>query len=465
MSRFSEQLYKKDSITLKALNLIPFYFIYRKWYNFLKKSQWWDREKLEEYQLCELNKLLNHAYSNVPYYKRVFNERGIKPNDIQDFKDLSKLPYLTKEIIRNNLKDLKARNYPDYKFEYVSTGGSTGIPLGFFYEKAVSRAIEWAFMKNQWDRVGYNFSDKCVILRGNVVNSIKKSRLWKFTFFRRWLILSSYHITEENLHSYITKIRQFKPKYIQAYPSVISILALYMKKHNVSSFNSIKAILCGSENLYSWQRNMIEDVFNCKTYSWYGQSERVVLGGECEINRDYHLFPEYGITELIGRNEKIVNNDGQVGIIVGTGLTNYCMPLIRYKTDDLAVHTTEKCSCLREYPLVKTVEGRLQEFLITKNNRMIPITALNMHSNVFDNVKQLQFYQDTKGEIYLYIVRDNDYSESDTKYLKQELYKKLGNDVHLTIEFVNNIPRTKNGKFRFIIQKLPFEFGEYNSEH
>jgi len=69
--------------------------VFRETYAFLQESQWWSREQLEEYQLEQLSKLLHHAYENVPYYRRVFDERGLKPRDIQDLKDLQKLPYLT----------------------------------------------------------------------------------------------------------------------------------------------------------------------------------------------------------------------------------------------------------------------------------------------------------------------------------------------------------------------------------
>src|SRR5665648_516292 len=90
-------------------------------YNFLQESQWWSKEKLEEYQMRELEKLLKHAYENVPYYRRVFDERGLKPKDIQSLIDLKKLPYMTKEIIRDNLEDLIARNYPRSKLQYITT--------------------------------------------------------------------------------------------------------------------------------------------------------------------------------------------------------------------------------------------------------------------------------------------------------------------------------------------------------
>ncbi len=109
--------------------------VFRETYAFLQESQWWSRERLEEYQLEQLSKLLHHAYENVPYYRRIFDERGLKPKDIQDFKDLQKLPYLTKEIIQDNLPDLVARNYPRSKLQYATTGGSTGIPMGFYLEK------------------------------------------------------------------------------------------------------------------------------------------------------------------------------------------------------------------------------------------------------------------------------------------------------------------------------------------
>ncbi len=79
-------------------------------YNFLQESQWWSREKLEDYQLQQLRKLLHHAYDNVPYYRRIFDERGLKPKDIQSFDDMKKLPYLTKDIFKQHFSELISKN-------------------------------------------------------------------------------------------------------------------------------------------------------------------------------------------------------------------------------------------------------------------------------------------------------------------------------------------------------------------
>ncbi|MBE9594176.1 MAG: phenylacetate--CoA ligase family protein, partial [Proteobacteria bacterium] len=216
--------------------------VFRETYAFLQESQRWSREQLEEYQLQQLTRLLRHAYENVPYYRRVFDDRGLKPEDVQDFKDLQKLPYLTKEIIQENLPSLIARNYPKSRLQHATTGGSTGIPLGFYHEKGASGAKEWAFMLSQWNRVGFKLGDRCVVLRSNVVCSASKGKFWEYDPVNKNLILSSYHLTDENMPEYIKKISEFKPDFIQAYPSSITILAKFMKENDVEPFPNVKAI-------------------------------------------------------------------------------------------------------------------------------------------------------------------------------------------------------------------------------
>ncbi|SAI89204.1 phenylacetate-CoA ligase [Methanoculleus bourgensis] len=450
----------EDSLTIRALDLLPAYSAYKKTYALLQQSRWWSREELAAYQAAALSRLLAHAYANVPYYRRVFDDRGLVPGDIQTPADLRLLPVLTREDLQTHLPDLKARNYPDAAFEYVTTGGSTGIPVGFYYERGASRAREWAFMKTQWDRVGYRFGDKCVVLRGYIVGSARDAVYWKKTLFGRWLLMSSHHMTEETLPAYISEIRRFKPRFIQSYPSTAALLARYMIEHGVDSFPTVRAVLCGSENLYPWQRSLLEEAFGCRVFSWYGNSEQTVLAGECEESTHYHIFPEYGIVELIGRDGRPVTNPGEMGEVVATNLTNYVCPLIRYRTMDLATAAQGPCTCGRHYPLLEHVEGRLHEFIVTKDRRLISMTAVNMHSDVFDNVVQFQFYQEKVGEVLLRIVRKPGYTDRDTDYILSELEKKFEGDVDVTVHFVTKIPRTRRGKYRFLIQDLPLDGGD-----
>jgi len=427
----------------------------------LQRSQWWSREQLEDYQQKQLALLLEHAYENVPYYRRIFDERALKPVDIMEISDLRLLPFLTKCLIQKHLLDLRARNYPDHMFEYVTTGGSTGVPVGFYYEKGVSRAKEWAFMKAQWDRVGFRFGDKCILLRGYIIEPSEKGKFWKSELFGRWLIMSSHHLTDENIPLYIEKIRAFEPKYIQAYPSTAVVLARYMREHGIEPFPTLKAILCGSENLYPWQRELLQTVFQCRIYSWYGNSEQTVLAGECENNTCYHIFPEYGIVELIGSNDLPVTREGVPGEVVSTGLQNYICPLIRYRTMDIAVYEGTPCPCGRAYPLLRHVEGRLQDFIVTSKGHLISGITMNIDTDAFDNVKQFQFYQDTIGKVILNIVPKENYTDNDTAYLYREVSRSCGDEITISIRFVDDIPLTARGKYRYFVQNLPICSDQY----
>jgi phenylacetate-CoA ligase len=455
-----EKARDRDSLTARALDILPSYNVYRKTYALLRQSRRWSREELAAYQAQELSRLLDHAYENVPYYRRIFRERSLVPEDIQTPADLTLLPFLTRHDLQNNLADLKARNYPESAFEYVTTGGSTGIPVGFYYEKGASRAREWAFMKTQWDRVGYRFRDRCVILRGYIVGSPEDNIYWKKTLLGRWLLMSSHHMNEETLPVYIDQIRAFRPRFIQAYPSMAVVLARYMVEHEVEPFPTVKAVLCGSENLYPWQRSLLSEAFGCRVFSWYGNSEQTVLAGECEESTSYHIFPEYGIVELIGKDDRPVTGPGAMGEVVATNLTNYVCPLIRYRTMDLATEAEGTCTCGRAYPLLKRVEGRVQDFIVTGRGELLSGLTMNIDTDAFDNVKQFQFYQDRIGEGILNVVKKPAVSKRDEEYLYQEVSRSCGSDVTITIKYVESIPLTARGKYRYFVQNLPICFGE-----
>ena len=456
MSKLYDKLYKSSSMTLKALGLLPSYRIFRKWYKFLQKSQWWSREQLEEYQLERLGSLLHHAYENVPYYSKVFDERGLKPKDIQDFKDLEKLPYLDKNIVLENLDNLKAKNFSLDKFEYVTTGGSTGT-MGLYYEKGTSRAMEWAFMKTQWDRVGYKFLDKCVVLRGYQVESSKNSVIARKSFFNRWLVVSPFKMTEKTLPDYIEQIWNFNPSFIQAYPSTLQIVANYMKINNIKPNKKLKAVLCGSENLHESLQELFKDVFQTRIYSWYGHSEQAVLAGACEYNDLYHVFPEYGIFEVIDEQDNVLKKHKTHGEVVATGLNNYYMPLIRYKTGDIVTMDGEVCECGRNYDLIKNVEGRKQDFIVLKDNNIIPLTSLIIavkHLEHFPSIIRFQFIQREPGRVKLRIMGDKQKIIDDSARLKHGIFTVLGNQLDAEIEYVDYIPLTKRGKHRRLIQKI-----------
>lgn len=440
------------------LTKFSFWSRVRKWQNFLRQTQHWSGEQLVEYQWRQMSLLLNHAYQFVPFYQQLFRNLSINPRDIKNIDIWHTLPLLAKSDIQLAGTKLLATNCPPNQRQYLTTGGSTGIPVGIYFDKLESDAMELAFILTLWARVGYHVNARSAILRGAVIGN---GRLWQINPLHNQMVLSSYHLTDDNLLHYLDHLHQFRPEFIQAYPSAISMLAKFVLAQRLSPPKSIQAILCGSENLYEWQRKQIEQAFQCRVYSWYGQTEKVCLAGECEHDQRLHIFPEYGYVELIDNAGRVIEEPGQMGEIVATGFLSKAMPLLRYRTMDYAIYAPGYCEkCGRHYRLFERIEGRLQEFIVTANGRYISMTAINMHSPVFDHVNQFRFYQDTPGKVKLYLVRKSTYTENDNMSIQRELAPKLGSDVELTLEFVEEISRTERGKYRFLDQHLPLQFGD-----
>ncbi|MBC7333965.1 MAG: phenylacetate--CoA ligase family protein, partial [Actinobacteria bacterium] len=242
-------------------------------YNFLQKSQWWSKEKLEQYQIEELSRLINHSYKNVPYYKKVFDERGLKPKDIQSLEDLKKLPALTKDEFRKNYKDLTANNFKINDLIISHTSGTTGKPLQW-YVNDLENQKELAFIFHQWSRVGVKPGEPLIQLRGSVINNKKLSEYNPIT---KVLRLSPIIDSKDTVKYYIEKIQKFGAKFLHGYPSAIALFAYKIKEYKIKLPFKLKAILFASENVYSWQREICEDIFGCRTYSHYGMAERVAL--------------------------------------------------------------------------------------------------------------------------------------------------------------------------------------------
>jgi len=169
--------------------------------------------------------------------------------------------------------------------------------------------------------------------------------------------------------------------------------------------------------------------------------------------------------ELIGKNDELITKEGEVGEIVATGLNNYIMPLIRYRTMDRAQLSNGKCKCGRNYSMIKEVEGRLQDLIVTKDKRLVAITSILAAEKLFEGfpkVRQAQFIQEKEGEMTIKIIPGDQYSKKDEMKILTSLKKLIGGGLDTKIEYVDHIPRTKAGKHRYLIQKLPIKLGELN---
>lgn len=426
---------------------------YVAWTQFLREADGWTLEQISEFELNEIRRIVAFAYENTDGYRKFFDDAGVNPSDLKTLEDFKKIPFLTKEMIRDNLEDFSA-GVPN-RF-YITTGGSTGIPTGM-YRDNVSFAKELASKAHQYYRIGWREGDRQIVFRGLQIDTPDST---EFASEFNELRCSTYQFGTEKMEIYRQKAFEFEPEWIRCYPSSGYVFARYLKDSG-KPFPPIKGMLCSSEQLYDFQKQLFKEVFgaDARIFVHYGHYEMAALAGFCEYTNDYHVLPQYGFVELLDKNDRQVTKPGEVGEITATSFIMHATPFIRYRTEDLAVFKGFGCEkCGRPYQIWERIEGRLQELIATKTGRLISTSMLNMHDETYDHLRQFQFHQRERGSVIFRFIPKSSCNGEVLSEVKGNLQNKLGDDIELILEPVEEIPLTKRGKHRLLIQELDLKF-------
>lgn len=423
---------------------------YWQWRRFLSESQYWPRERIEAWQLQKLRTIVRFAYENTEGYRELYRNAGVHPDNIRSLQDIHRLPFTTKQLFQDNLE---AFSVLGGSRKYGTTGGSTGIPFGFYITRR-QITIEAAFVHTDWIRAGWRLGMRTAVLRGGFVGSVEN--LWMYDSFRRELNLSSYQLTEQTAPRYIQALKEFNICVLQAYPSSLSLLCDLLTEPL-----PLKLVLLGSENIYDWELEKAECLFpQTKFHGWYGHAEMAIYAPWCEHQRKYHLWPYYGLTEILRQDESTAP-EGEEGELVGTSFHNFTTPLIRYRTMDRATVGAAACTgCGRAFQLLDRIAGRSHEVIVTGTGRFISMTAINMHDSIFDPVRQFQFLQEQPGRVIFRYVPKRPLTVMQVQSIRQGLMHKLGSDMELSLVAVDRIERTRAGKFCFLDQRLTIKHGD-----
>lgn len=425
---------------------------FNQYFRELEESQYLDKKKIREMQEQKLNCLLKIAYYNVPYYSKLFNGHNIRLSDISGVEDLNKIPVLEKETVKKYRNQFISKNVKRKHLIAESTGGTTGTPLVIYYSKDEIKYI-YAFSEarvKHW--AGVRSGDKLASFLHGVDAFVPISQteppFWRWNKAYNQLLFSVFHMNENNLKYYVKKYNEFQPKIIQGYTSAIDAFAQYIIKNKIQVFTP-KAILVSSETLFDSQRKNIEKAFQCKVFNSYSGAENVSHISQCEYGR-LHVNPELSITEFV----KVKGTDNKFEII-GTNLFNHTMPLIRYRTGDIITLSTEnQCPCKRNFPLIESIEGRMDDMLTTPDGQYIGSASMSVAIELVNNIQAVQFVQNTQDEIIVKVMKQEKFNKSDLRLLRNRLKERLGNKVSIKVVFVKQIQRTRAGKFKFILSNI-----------
>jgi phenylacetate-CoA ligase len=212
----------------------------------------------------------------------------------------------------------------------------------------------------------------------------------------------------------------------------------------------LAAALTSAETLLHHQRRTIEETFATHVFDQYGQAEMQSFWYECEAGR-MHAHPLAGITEIL-RTDGTAAAPGEMGEVVLTGLLNYAMPLISYRVGDTARFSAESCPCGRGMPVIEEIGGRLDDFVYTRERgalgRLDPVLK-GVH-----NIVESQIEQESLDLLRIRFVPAPHFTSEDLQVLETNLRARVGRGIHLEFECTNRIPRSANGKFRFVISHL-----------
>jgi phenylacetate-CoA ligase len=424
----------------------------------LEDTQWWPREKILALQDERLRKLIKYAYDSVPYYRRVFEQRSLKPEDILNARDLVKLPILTRQLVRSNFNDLVARGFSKKELMSFLTGGSTGEPLRFYKTRddyhgwdtaAGLRAHKWA---------GYEVGEKLALFWGrhprlSIADSIVRTAKH---FVQRVELFDALTMSEKMMPRFAKRLEGFEGGFIKGYPSAIYLMARYIEKEGKRAIRP-RAVIATGEGLYDFQRELFSRVFGCNTYSYYSTNETDVIASECPEHSGCHISAENVIVEIVNDADKLVPV-GREGRILVTSLHNYGMPFIRYEIGDIGVSSDNACACGRGLPLLAAVNGRISDFVFTRRGACIPGIALNRSFMAGLGVEQYQIVQESYEKVVVKLVfgreYKRDYVNEAAKKIEHHFESELGGDINVVIGLVDEIVPTRIGKRRMFISKV-----------
>lgn len=396
--------------------------------------------------------LLAHAYETTSFYRKSLDAAGVAPESIQSLNDISRIPILTKDHIRQNRDSMVSSTADESQLIPIKTSGSTGVSLQLFMDEA---SRQWkracAIRYDMW--AGWRLGERIGAIWGNP-ESRQNWRMWlRNTLLVRHVCLDTLKMDEKTMRRYCTTLRRKQPSILFGHAHSLYLFAMFLKKEGVYDIRP-RGVISTAMVLHDFERALIEEIFGCKVTNRYGCEEVSLIACECEAHTGLHVNMDSIFFECVDSEGKPVPA-GEPGAVVVTDLTNFAMPLIRYKVGDVARLSEDSCSCGRTYPLIESIEGRIADYIRTPEGQFVSgISLTENFAMALEGVKQLQIIQETHDSLKFRIVRAKKWNGSQVSKIAELVGERFGRSMQHQIEFVESIQSESSGKYRFCISRL-----------
>jgi phenylacetate-CoA ligase len=426
----------------------------------LRSTERLPRDELAALQLRKLQRIVQHAYVHVPYYRDRLRDADVHPEDIRALEDVAKLSLLSKEDVRRHLFfDLFADNHRKRDMLRVATSGSTGEPSVTYADRyqlemrfaTTLRALEWT---------GWRFGDRQARLWPDSFGLTRTQKLRERIdgLFMRRLTVPVFDLSPETLEGWVEKLRGHKPFLLDGYAESLNLLAAYLR-NGASAGLSPGAVMSSAQTLPEGVREQIERSLQTQVFDKYGSREFSGIAYQCEVG-SYHVMDESYVVELLVEGRPA--EPGEVGEVVVTDLNNFSVPLIRYRLGDLAlaVDQREPCPCGRTLSRIGAIEGRTQAIVHCADGTWLPGSFFSHLFKEYDHlVRYFQVVQEQRGEFTLRIVQGDYFTERAFAELLDVLRSYVG-ETRVDVQFVDEIPLLRTGKRSPVVSMVAEDFQE-----
>lgn len=388
------------------------------------------REQMKKLQDERLAAQVKHVWDNVPYYRKMMEEKGVTPDDIKSTDDLHKLPFLTKADLREAYPYGLLAKPLDECVRIHSTSGTTGKRVVAFYtqhdidlwDDCCARAITAAGgTKSDVCHIAYGFG----LFTGGAGLNGGSHKVGCLT-----LPMSS-----GNTERQIQFMQDLGSTILCCTPSYAAYIGETLKEMGLTPDDiKLKAGIFGAEPWTEEMRREIEKSLGIKAYDIYGLTETSGPGVafECEAQHGMHINEDNFIAEIIDPDTGEVLPEGSKGELVFTSITKEAFPLLRYRTRDICILSREKCSCGRTLVKMTKPMGRSDDMLIIKGVNVFPSQIESVLLNISKATPNYQIIVDRVGttDTFEILVEISDDMFSDTVKTIEELAKKISDDIH-----------------------------------
>ena len=415
-------------------------------YLFYKRSQFWSKDALVQYQNDKLISLVKYVGMHVPYYRKLFKEIGF---DVQAFRgicDMAKIPLLDKEMVRTHKDEFLSDEADKMNVTWDSTSGSTGTPLHFALSDDIM-AHKIAGLLRSFGWAGYRLRCRTLMVQSYYFTKGD----FQYNALYNVIRYDSNRLCKKSALRLVDELIKKPVKIIIGFPFDILMIGRYANEAG-KEIPSPKAIITYGEKLSLEKRELLVKYYGCEIYDYHSMHECSAMISQCEKG-NLHLMEDFSYMEIVDETGNLSQGKG---LLVGTSYYNYVMPLIRYNTRDAVMPSKRECACGRNFIIVDEIFGKECDAIITPDGRILG--AVMSHSvDQATGVVTSQCVQDRKDHLLMRIIVDESYNENSQKALEAGLRKRIGNEMKIDFRIVKSLEKTKGGKTPFIISKIKEE--------